>query len=115
MVLAEFIGCWIHSLSMVNYTVISLARKLIVLRGLVRYLQWEKLCEDDFIALLSSSKYVCRILGTLIVDEVVRLLAVLTGGDALVLRDCALLELFYFSGLRVFELVVLNIQQFNLE
>jgi integrase/recombinase XerD len=112
---AELVGRWIHSLSAADYTVTSLARKLTALRGLARHLQREKLREDDFTALLSSPKYARRIPGTLSADEVARLLAAPTGGDAQALRDRALLELFYSSGLRVSELAALNIQQLNLE
>lgn len=112
---AELVGRWIHSLSAADYTATSLARKLTALRGLAHHLQREKLREDDFTALLSSPKYSRRIPGTLTADEVARLLAAPTGGDAQALRDRALLELFYSSGLRVSELAALTIQQLNLE
>lgn len=112
---AELVGRWVHSLSAADYTATSLARKLTALRGLARHLQREKLREDDFTALLSSPKYARRIPGTLSADEVARLLAAPTGGDAQALRDRAMLELFYSSGLRVSELAALNIQQLNLE
>ena len=106
---------WIRSLSGDDYTVASLARKLAALRGLARHLIREKVREDDFTALLSSPKLVRRIPGTLSPAEVGRLLAAPNGGDAYSLRDRALLELFYSSGLRVSELAGLNIQQVDLE
>jgi integrase/recombinase XerD len=106
---------WIRSLSGDDYTVASLARKLAALRGLARHLIREKVRDDDFTALLSSPKLVRRIPGTLSPGEVGRLLAAPNGGDAYSLRDRALLELFYSSGLRVSELAGLNIQQVDLE
>lgn len=110
----DAVAKWIHSLSGDEFKVSSLARKLTALRGLARYLVREKLRDDDFTALLTSPKQV-RIPGTLTPAEVDRLLAAPSGGDAQALRDRALLELFYSSGLRVSELGGLTIQQINLE
>lgn len=106
---------WIRSLSGRDYTVASLARKLSALRGLARYLVRENVREDDFTALLSSPKPARRMPGTLTEDEIARLLGAVTGGDARALRDRALLELFYSSGLRVSELAGLMLQQVDLE
>lgn len=111
----EQVGAWIHSLSGEDYTVASLARKLTALRGLARHLAREKLRDDDFTDLISSPKLRRRIPGTLSPDEVTRLLAAPGGGDAYALRDRALLELFYSSGLRVSELAGITLQQVDLE
>ena len=108
-------GEWIHSLSTAKYTVSSLARKLTAMRGLSRFLVREKIREDDFTALLSAPKVVRRIPGTLSPEEVARLLSAPSGGDPRALRDRALLELFYSSGLRVSELAALMLQQIDLE
>lgn len=109
------VGEWIRSLSSADYTVASLARKLTALRGLARHLVREKRREDEFTALLASPKFTRRIPGTLSPEEVGRLLAAPAGGGAHDLRDKALLELFYSSGLRVSELAGLAIQQVDLE
>jgi integrase/recombinase XerD len=108
-------AAWIHSLSAQAYTVASLARKLSALRNLGKFLVREKLRDDDFTALLSSPKATRRIPGTLTTDEVSRLLAAAGGGDARALRDRALLELFYSSGLRVSELAALTLQQVDVK
>jgi integrase/recombinase XerD len=109
-------AAWIHSLSDgKKYAVASLARKLTALRVFARFLVREKIRDDDFTALLTSPKLVRRIPGTLSADEVARLLAAPTGGDPAALRDRALLELFYSSGLRVSELGGLMLQQVDLE
>jgi len=106
---------WIHALSGADYTVASLARKLTALRGLARHLAREKHRADDFTEQLTGPKLVRRIPGTLTPDEVARLLAAPAGGDAYALRDRAILEMFYSSGLRVSELTGLTIQQVDLE
>jgi integrase/recombinase XerD len=108
-------GAWVHSLSSARYTVASLARKLTALRMLARHLVREKIREDDFTALLAGPKIARKIPGTLNESEVARLLAAPTGGAPRALRDRALLELFYSSGLRVSELAALMLQQIDLE
>jgi len=85
------------------------------LRGLAKHLAREKLRDDDFTDLISSPKLTRRIPGTLSPDEVTRLMAAPAGGDAYALRDRALLELFYSSGLRVSELAGITLQQIDLE
>jgi integrase/recombinase XerD len=108
-------AAWIHSLTGDDYAVASLARKLTALRVFSRFLIREKIRDDDFTALLTGPKLVRRIPGTLSPEEVARLMAAPTGGDAPTLRDRALLELFYSSGLRVSELGGLMLQQVDLE
>jgi integrase/recombinase XerD len=106
---------WLHSLNGRVCTPASQARKLTALRGLARYLVREKIRDDDFTELLAGPKLTRRIPGTLTAEEVSRLLAAPTGGDARALRDRALLELFYSSGLRVSELSGLTLQQVDLD
>lgn len=106
---------WLYSLSGDDYTVASLARKLSALRMFARHLVRERVRPDDFTELLQGPKLVRRVPGTLSAAEVERLMAAPTGGDAHGLRDRAMLELFYSSGLRVSELAGLTLQQVDLE
>jgi integrase/recombinase XerD len=106
---------WIYSLSEDEFAVSSLARKLTALRTFARYLVREQLCDRDFTELLVGPKLVRKIPGTLTPAEVGRLLAAPSGGDAYALRDRAILELFYSSGLRVSELAGLTLQQVDLD
>jgi integrase/recombinase XerD len=110
---AELAAAWIHSLSGASYSIASLARKLSALRMLARFLVREKIRDDDFTALLTGPKPARKIPGTLSEDEMARLVAAPTGGDPRALRDRALLELFYSSGLRVSELAALTLQQID--
>src|SRR5581483_5223705 len=102
-------------LTSARYTAASLARKLTALRMLARHLVREKIRDDDFTALLQGPKLARKIPHTLSEDEVARLIAAPTGGEPRALRDRALLELFYSSGLRVSELAALLLQQVDLE
>ena len=114
-VTADAVAAWMHSLGGDAYTVASLARKLTALRGLARYLVREEFRGDDFTELLTGPKLNHRIPGTLSADEIERLLAAPSGGDAISLRDRAILELFYSSGLRVSELGGIMLQQIDLK
>jgi integrase/recombinase XerD len=114
-VTGDHAAAWVHSLTSARYTTTSLARKLTALRMLSRFLVHEKIRDDDFTALLSGPKLVRKMPGTLSEDEVARLLATASGGDPRALRDRALLELFYSSGLRVSELAALMLQQVDLQ
>lgn len=106
---------WARGLTADDYKVSSLARKLSALRMLSRHLLRERLRDDDFGALLTMPKTERRIPPTLSTDEAARLMTAPTGGDAFALRDRALLELFYSSGLRVSELAGLMLQQVDVE
>ncbi len=108
-------GEWVHSLDRETYKTASLSRKLTSLRMLARFLVREKIRDDDFTALIAGPKLTRKIPSTLSADEVARLIAAPSGGDPRALRDRALLELFYSSGLRVSELAALMLQQVDLE
>ncbi len=114
-VTAENAAQWIHALSAGRYTVASLARKLTALRMLARHLVRERIRDDDFTALLTGPKLTRKLPSTLSEDEVARLIGAAHGGDPRSLRDRALLELFYSSGLRVSELAALLLQQVDLK
>lgn len=107
-------SAWVHALSSADYTVTSVARKLSALRMFSRFLVREKIRDDDITGLLSAPKPERRMPGTLSESEIGRLLAAAAGGEPRALRDRALLELFYSSGLRVSELAALTIQQMDL-
>jgi integrase/recombinase XerD len=106
---------WLQALSRGDFAPASLARKLTALRMLARFLVRENLRPDDFTVLLAGPKLGRRLPGTLSAGEIARLLAAPSGGDPGALRDRALLELFYSSGLRVSELAGVTLQQIDLE
>ncbi|HEU5080905.1 MAG TPA: site-specific tyrosine recombinase [Opitutaceae bacterium] len=105
---------WIHSLHG-KFSATSTARKLTALRVFSRYLVREQKRKDDFTELLAGPKLPKRIPATLTSEEVERLVTAPVGGTPFALRDRAILELFYSSGLRVSELSDLLLQQVDLE
>jgi len=108
-------AAWAQNLSDRGLASSSAARKLSALRMLARHLVHEGERPDDFTDLVSGPKLRRKLPETLTEEEVLKILAAPTGGDAFGLRDRAILELFYSSGLRVSELCDLTLQQVDLE
>ncbi len=106
---------WLYRLSEGGAAVSSLARKLSAVRMLARYLLKERVVPKDFTELVEGPKVVRRLPGTLSVREMQKLLSAPVSGTPHGLRDRAMLELFYSSGLRVSELAGLQLQQIDLQ
>jgi integrase/recombinase XerC len=92
----------------------SAARKLAAVRAFARYLRAEGLLEGDPAALVGGPQREHRLPAHLGEAEMARLLEMPETGTPLGRRDRAVLELFYASGLRLSELVGLDIQDVNL-
>ena len=92
----------------------SAARKLAAIRAFVRYLRREGIVEGDPAALVGTPKREQRLPAHLGESEVARLLEMPDTSQPLGRRDRAILELFYASGLRLSELVGLDVDDVNL-
>jgi integrase/recombinase XerC len=92
----------------------SAARKLSAIRAFGRYLRREGLIEGDPAALVGTPKRESRIPNHLAVDEMSKLLEMPDTSGPLGRRDKAIMELFYASGLRLSELVGLDVPDVNL-
>ena len=93
----------------------SQARGLVALRGLFRHLSDEHGLSTDPTALVEMPRIGRPLPKTLSLDEVDALLAAPDRSDPVGLRDAAMLEVLYATGLRVSELVGLRIDQVHLE
>lgn len=111
----DAIAAWMHHLSEGEYAVASLARKLSAVRMLAQFMVREKMRSDDFSELLVGPKLFRRLPGTLSIEEVDRLLNAPDESTPQGIRDIAMLELMYSSGLRVSELCGLLLQSVDLE
>jgi len=92
----------------------SAARKLAAIRTFGKYLRREGVLEGDPAALVGTPKREHRLPAHLGEAEMARLLEMPDGASTLGRRDRAILELFYASGLRLSELVGLDIDDLNL-
>lgn len=97
-----------------GYKASSSARLLSAMRRLFQYLYREKLRADDPSALLSSPKLPQRLPKDLSEEQVDRLLKAPGEEQPIELRDKAMLELLYATGLRVSELVGLTLSDVSL-
>ena len=92
----------------------SVSRKLSALRTFVKFLRREGWIESDPAALAVSPRREIKVPAHLSVDEMTRLLEMPDTSDPLGRRDRAILEFFYASGLRLSELVGLDLEDVNL-
>jgi integrase/recombinase XerD len=92
----------------------SRARRLSALRQFFRFLQREEMVSANPVELLDSPRLPRRLPQVLGEAEVAALLAAPDPGTPTGLRDQALLEVLYATGLRVSELVGLTIKQLDL-
>jgi integrase/recombinase XerC len=92
----------------------SAARKLAAVRSFLKYLRREEVIDEDPGALIATPKREVRMPPHLSEEEVGRLLDAPLDGGPLGLRDRAILELFYASGLRRSELAGLDMDDVNL-
>ncbi len=93
----------------------SVARKLAVLRSFMKYLAGQGVVPSNPAKNVASPKQEKLLPEHLSPDAVTELLEMPDAGTALDLRDRAILELFYASGIRVSELVGLDRDNLDLE
>lgn len=94
---------------------VTVARKLAALRTFCKYLVRRGVLSQNLAALAPSPKLATHLPRFLSIDEVFHLLEQVAGNTVLELRDRAILEVFYSSGVRVSELVGLDLADLNLE
>ncbi|MEX2550230.1 MAG: site-specific tyrosine recombinase XerD [Nitriliruptoraceae bacterium] len=95
------------------YASSSLARLVVAVRGFHRFLLQEGVTSDDPSAGIGAPAADRALPKALSIAEVERLLAAPTGDGPLVLRDRALLEVLYGGGLRISELVGLDLDDID--
>src|SRR5256714_2263876 len=92
----------------------TINRKAACLRSFYRHLRREELIDDDPTAGLAPPSKSRKLPRVLSYAEVKRLLESVNGGDAIALRDRAMLEIMYGCGLRASEAVGLDVNDVDL-
>jgi integrase/recombinase XerD len=93
----------------------SIARRLAAIRVFYRFLVRERILKADPTSLIDSPKLWKKIPDTLSLNEVDALLSQPNIKDKQGIRDKAILETFYATGMRVSEVVNLKLDNINLE
>jgi integrase/recombinase XerD len=91
----------------------SIKRALVAIRMMLRYARLENLIDDDFSALLEAPKLWQRLPVTCSKEKVFDLLNAPDPEEPFYLRDRAMLELLYATGMRASELAALNVKDVN--
>ncbi|HOP79548.1 MAG TPA: site-specific tyrosine recombinase XerD [Armatimonadota bacterium] len=97
-----------------KYATTSVARKLAAVRSFLKFLRREGVLRGDPMGLMDSPKPGKMLPKTLTEDEIVRFLQAPDLSDDNGLRDRAMIETLYATGLRVSELINLLVEDVNL-
>ena len=106
---------FLHELAAARLAKSSLGRKLAALRSFFAYGVKQGWVDDNPAKVIATPKLDRPVPEFLSEEEMERFLERPDGRDALGLRDRAVLELFYASGIRLSELVGINLPDLNLE
>lgn len=93
----------------------TISRHIASIKAFYHYLYKEHLVKCDISDVMRAPKVVRPLPGVMTVDEVVRLLEQPGNSTPKELRDKAMLELLYATGIRVTELLMLKITDINLQ
>jgi integrase/recombinase XerC len=105
-------SAWLHGR---GYAPTTIARRLASLRSFYRYQRRQGGTTSDPAAALRNPKQPKRLPRLLRVEEVIRVLDAIPVDEALGIRDRAMFETLYGGGLRVSELVGLNLPDLDLD
>lgn len=97
-----------------NFSAATISRNIASLKAFYHYLMKEGIVSEDVAEDLHAPKIEKKIPEILSMEEVVRLLEQPTGDSSKEIRDKAMLELLYATGIRVTELITLKVEDVNL-
>ena len=106
---------YLGNLSRQRYSKSTIARKLASLRSFFRYLLQEEVVHQNPAALAPTPRQEKHLPEYLYEDEVEALLQAPDGGDPLGQRDRTILEILYATGMRVSELVAMDLDDIDLQ
>lgn len=97
-----------------QFAAATISRNIASIKALFHYLLKEGLLKEDVSLALKSPKIEKKIPDILSTSEVIRLLEQPNGNNPKEIRDKAMLELLYATGIRVTELITLKVTEVNI-
>ena len=111
----EDMGAYVESMKEQNFAAATISRNIASLKAFYSYLMKEGIVEKDVTEDLKAPKIEKKIPEILTMDEVIKLLNQPKGDSPKEIRDKAMLELLYATGIRVSELISLKLSDVNLK
>ena len=105
---------YVDSMKEQHFATATVSRNIASMKAFFHFLSQEKLIEKDISERLKAPKIEKKMPEILTTEEVVRLLEQPSGDSPKEIRDKAMLELLYATGIRVTELITLRISEVNL-
>ncbi len=111
----ELLSDYIDDLTAHNFADATISRNIASMKAFGQYLMSEGMVAEDASVMLKAPKMKKKIPEILTQEEVIRLLDQTVGDTPKKIRDKAMLELLYATGIRVSELIGLKISDVNLQ
>lgn len=114
-VTSENLANYVEYMKKNQFSAATISRNIASLKAFYHYLYQEGIVKEDAADKLHAPKIEKKMPEILSTDEVVRLLEQPTGDTPKEIRDKAMLELLYATGIRVTELITLKTKDVNLQ
>ena len=111
----EMLNSYVYYLQDNKLANATISRNIAAIKGWYLYMVKEGMVQEDFAAQLKAPKIEKKAPEILQMDEVVKLLEEPKGKNPKEIRDKAMLELLYATGIRVTELISLTTSQLNMQ
>ncbi len=112
---AQDLADYVKFLESSKFAAATVSRNIASLKAFYHYMVQEGLVEEDIADKLKAPKIEKKVPEIMSPDEVVRLLEQPSGDSPKEIRDKAMLELLYATGIRVTELITLNLSDVNMQ
>lgn len=111
----DILAAYLYYQKKISISPSTIARQIAALKGFFRFLCLEDFIESDPTIYLETPKLKKKLPYILTVEEVDTLLQEPQGIEPIQLRDKAMLEVLYATGMRVSEMINLNIKQVHMD
>ncbi len=115
MITTEHLQRYVHYLESMQFKAATVSRNIASIKAFYHYMYKEKLVDEDISDCLHAPRVEKKLPEIMTMNEAVSLLEQPSGNTPKELRDRAMLELLYATGIRVTELITLKISDLNMQ